>query len=55
MTPPTAMIIASTVRQGKFLPITGYEGPEGEYTYTSTPCFNSALDRRYWVVVNAML
>ena len=34
--------------QGKFYPLTGHEGPEGERTYSSTVLSTSALDGGGW-------
>ena len=34
--------------KGKFLPITGHEGPEGEQMYSSTLPSTSALDGGRW-------
>ena len=32
----------------KFLPITGHEGPEGEYRYNTTPSLTSGIDWGGW-------
>ena len=46
----TSNIFFSSKRKGKILPITRHEGPEGEYTFSSTLSFTSALGRGGWSI-----
>jgi hypothetical protein len=43
------VFILNNVIKGNVCPVTGHEGPEGEYTYSSTVSLTSAVDGGGWL------